>query len=342
MSFISRAACLRSLGLLLIMFAVAGSFSRARADSYVIRFSAPIGNRADVTSRSALLFKKEVEEKSGGRITVQMFFGSQLGTLQAVADQVRDGTIEMNGVGFGFLAKYFPDVQAFTLPFIFKNETDAHATLDGPLGDELKKAVLEHIGVRILGIGEFGFKNIFNNRRDVETLADLKGLKIRVLPSPIAIATFNVLGAIPVSMDYAETYTAIQRGAIDGAEQSYSTIYDNKFYEVAKHISETDHFFEAMCFNINEKFYQSLPTDLRSVVAQAAIDAQNSNREMTEREDQHAKAELKAKGVTIDELTPEALAAFHAAVAPIYTEAKSKFAFGPDGTRWVDRLTKPR
>src|SRR5262249_14656687 len=151
-------------------------------------------------------------------------------------------------VGFGFLAKYFPDVQAFAMPFIYKSEADAHAKLDGPLGDELKKAVLQRTGIRILAIGEVGFKNIFNSRRPVNGLEDLKGLKIRVLPSPIAIASFNALGAVPVSMDYAETYTGIQRGAIDGAEQSYSTIYDNKFYEVAKYISQTNHFFDVVCF----------------------------------------------------------------------------------------------
>ena len=308
----------------------------------MIRFSNAVDNRADVSTRSALLFQKEVETNSKGRIKVQMFYGSQLGTLPAILDQVKDGTIQMNNTGMPFLSKYVPDVQAFGLPFLFKDADAAHAAFDGPLGSEVKRIVRERIGIRILGIGEFGFVNVLNNKRPVTSVADMKGLKIRVTPSPIAIATFNQLGAIPVSMDYAEIYTAIQRGAIDGTDQALPIIYDSKFYEVGKYIAETHHFFNAMVFNINAKFFDSLPPDLQTIVQEAALKAQAFDREAMADENAKARAAMLAKGVAITELEPAALAEFRAAVAPVYADAKARGSLGPDGTRWMDELSKPR
>lgn len=321
---------------------ICAASSVARAQDYVIRFSNAVDNRADVSTRAALLFQKEVEANSKGRVKVQMFYGNQLGSLPAILDQVKDGTIQMNDTGLPFLTKYVPDAQAFGLPFLFKDAATAHAAFDGPIGTELRKLVAEKAGIRILAIGEYGFVNILNAKRPVKTLTDLKGLRIRTTPSPIAIATFKQMGAVPVSLDYAEIYTAIQRGVLDGTDQALPIIYDSKFYEVGKYVTETDHFFNAMVFNINAKFFDSLPPDLQKVVQDAALKAQAFDREAMTEENAKARQAMLAKGVAILAPDDAALAAFREAVAPVYAEAKAKGSFGEAGTRWMDELSKGR
>jgi tripartite ATP-independent transporter DctP family solute receptor len=325
---------------LLALVAVAATNAAFAADKTVIRFSAGIGSRTDPSNIAIQQFKTDVEAAAPGRIEVQIFYGNQLGTLQDVADQVKDGTIQMNSVSFGFLAKYLPDVQAVLLPFLFSDAAQAHAAYDGPIGQDIKDKLAAKSGIRILGIGEFGFKNVFNSKRPVVTMQDLAGLKLRVVPTPITLATFKALGAVPVSMDYAETYTGIQRGVIDGAEFAYGTIYDAKFYETAKYVSDTGHFFEGYCFAINEKFLLGLPADLQKIIRDSAIKLQNLDRQLVAKQDQEAKALLAGKGMTLTTLSPAVRAQMREAVRPVYEEAKTKFGFGPDGIRWIDELTK--
>ncbi len=325
---------------LFTIIASAGIHAAIAADKIVIRFSAGIGSRTDPSNIAIQQFKADVEAAAPGRIEVQVFYGNQLGTLQDVADQVKDGTIQMNSVSFGFLAKYFPDVQAVLLPFLFIDADQAHAAYDGPIGQDIKDKLAAKSGIRILGIGEFGFKNVFNSKHPVNTMQDLSGLKLRVVPTPITLATFKALGAVPVSMDYAETYTGIQRGVLDGAELAYGTIYDAKFYETAKYVSDTRHFFEGYCFNINDKFLHSLPADLQKIITDAGIKLQNLDRELVGKQDLEAKTLLASKGMTLTTLSPAARAQMQEAVRPVYEEAKTKFGFGPDGIRWIDELTK--
>lgn len=325
---------------LLALIVCGVSHEAVAADKVVIRFSSGIGSRTDPSNIAIRQFKTDLEAASAGRIEVQIFYGNQLGSLQDVTDQVKDGTIQMNSVSFGFLAKYFPDVQAVLLPFLFTDADQAHAVYDGPIGQDIKEKLLAKSGIRILGVGEFGFKNVFNSKHPVVTMKDLSGLKLRVVPTPITLATFKALGALPVSMDYAETYTGIQRGVIDGAEFAYGTIYDAKFYETAKYVTDTRHFFEGYNFTINEKFLRSLPQDLQKIVGDAGTKLQNLDRQLVAKQDEEAKAKLAGKGMTLTALSPAARAQMREAVRPVYEEAKTQFGFGPDGIRWISELTK--
>jgi tripartite ATP-independent transporter DctP family solute receptor len=332
-----RAAAERAAVALMALFWTAG----AKAQDFTLRFSHVVAAKDDVTSRAALLFQKEVEENSKGRIRVQMFFGGQLGTLPAITDQVKDGTIQMDTVGFPFLAKYVPDVQVVLLPFLFKDEAEAHKAFDGPLGDDIIATVLKKSGIRILAVGEFGFSDLLTRKGPIRTLADMKGLKVRSTPNALSVQTFSLLGAIPVTLDLAEIYTGIQRGAVDGSDLAARSVYSGKFYEVGKYLTLTHHSFQPMLFNMNNKFFESLPPDLQAVVQKAAIDARDYNRKEILTEQAEAIGQLEAKKVVITTLTPEALDQFRKAEAPLYSNAQSMLSLGPDGMRWLAELTKP-
>ena len=186
-------------------------------------------------------FAKTVAEKSGGSIEVKIFPNSQLGTAREGLEGALTGTIQAVKVTSGELSTYSPKFLVFSLPYIFTNKKEVFAALDGKLGDILK-AELEKQGFQLVAFFDTGFRSIFNGKRPIKTVADMKGLKIRVINDPVMIETINTLGALATPLPYGELYTALKQGVVDGAEQPPVALYTMKFYEASKYFSLTNHF----------------------------------------------------------------------------------------------------
>jgi tripartite ATP-independent transporter DctP family solute receptor len=316
-----------------------GTFSSAEPGVYVIRF-AMATNRDEVTSQSQIIFMKQVESLSHGQLRVQLFFGEQLGSTQAQFDQVRDGTLQMAQGVTDWLAKYFAPIQVFSLPMMFPDYASAHKAVDGPVAKEVGDALLKRAGFRILNWENIGAKAYFNRKHPINSLQDFTGLKMRVIPSPIAVATAQAFGVEPVTVDYKEWYTAIQQGVVDGGDAPLTSIYSTKVYEVARYASVTNHVVGFSPTVVNEAFFSSLPQQLQNIILEAAKGAENSEWSALSKNDATIMDDMVKRGVKFNSLSAGGREELRAAAKPVWNQFKQKL--GPDAARWIDQLSAGR
>ena len=183
-------------------------------------------------------FKEIVEKQSGGKIKVNVFPGGALGSDQANVSAIQGGTLEMAAMNSGIFASQVKDFAVFDFPFMFANGKEADAVVDGSFGHKMH-AKLEEKGIVGLGYYELGFRNMTNGKRAINKVADIEGLKLRVIPNPINVDWVKALGANPTPLPFPELYAALEQKAVDGQENPLATIFGAKLFEVQKHLTLT-------------------------------------------------------------------------------------------------------
>lgn len=262
-------------------------------------------DKPDVAMGKAMYkFKELVEEKTNGSIEVEVFPDSQLGGERDIIEGIQLGTIEGGPIGSAVMANFVPSFNLWSLPFIFPTREDSHRILDGPLGEATLKD-LEDIGIIGFGFWESGIRNLTNNEEEIVSPDQLKGLKIRTLENEIQLDLWTELGASPTPMAFAELFSALQQGVVDGQENPYSVIAAANFYEVQKYITETEHLIGVNPFLVNKEWYESLTEEEQTAIKEAALEARDFQREEKAKEDAEFKAQLIEEGMEIRELTPE-------------------------------------
>lgn len=267
-------------------------------------------------------FKKYVEEKSGGRVVVDLYPNGVLGGDRQVIEAVQLGTVQMTIPAAAVLSGFEPKFQVLDFPYLFKDKQSAYRALDGELGQKLNSMLIP-LGMRNLVFGENGFRHITNSKNPIFKPEDMKGIKIRTMESPVHIASFKALGGNPTPMNFGELYTALQQKTVDAMECPIPLIYTSKFYEVQKYCSLTGHFYAATAVLINEKFFQSMPEELRNIVREGAELFRTEQRKINDAQDNEMLEYLKKAGMQVNEITPEQKKAFAAATLPVYDEFKS-------------------
>ena len=272
---------------------------------------------------AAVDFKKYVEEKSGGRIKVELYPNGQLGSDRQAIEAVSLGTIQMTIPAVAVLSGFEKSFMVLDLPFLFKDRQAAYKALDGELGRKLAEK-LPAIGLKSLAFAENGFRNITNNRGPITEPKDLKGLKIRTMENPVHMETFRQLGANPTPMAFGELYTALQQKTVDAQENPVSLIYTTKFYEVQKYCTLSGHVYAATALLINNDFFNKLPADLQKILQDAAILYRDNQRKLALQQDTEWVAKLKEAGMKVNELTPEQKQKFIEATKPVYEKFKAQ------------------
>ena len=201
-------------------------------------------------------------------------------------------------------------------PFSVSTFEQADALLDGPLGQALI-AKLPEKGLVALGYWDLGFRNVTNSKHPITKAEDLDGLKIRVIPNPVFLDTFKAFKANPVPMPFAELYGALESKAVDGQENPYAVILSNKFFEVNKYVSATNHVYATNPVQISKRFWDKLSPAEQKLLQDAAIEAQNYQRVVSREAAAKAVGELKAKGMLYNEIAPAEQARMGAIVKPV-------------------------
>ncbi len=265
-------------------------------------------------------FAKTLAEKSGGSIEVKVFPNSQLGNAREGLEGVLSGTLEMVKVTAAELSTYSPKFSIFSLPYVFTSKTEVFAALDGKVGDILKQE-LANKGFKLVAFYDTGFRSIFNGKRPINSIADLKGLKIRVINDPIMIETVNTLGALATPLAYGELYMALKQGVVDGAEQPPVALYTMKFFEVSKYFSMTNHFYDLNLVVMSKAYYEKLSAAQQKAIDEAGKAVQDYERKLWGDYEKDVVGKIEAAGMPVNELD---LAPFKTAVSAIIEKNKAR------------------
>jgi len=239
-----------------------------------------------------------VSEKSNGRVDIQIYPAMQLGNERAMIEGLLLGTIDIVVTANGSAMNFVPQLGILDLPFLFRDRAHLYRVLDGPVGQELAKS-MEERGFHLLSFYEAGVRHLMTSEKPINSYEDLAGLKIRTMPVPTHIASFNAFGANAVAVDYGELYGGLQTGLIDGAEAA-NTNYDlKKFYEVAPHWAQIGWLIMVADVIMSEKKYRSLPPDIQEILTDAGRQSAVFERKVYADSDNKLLPMLQSKGVRV-------------------------------------------
>ncbi|HEY0798256.1 MAG TPA: DctP family TRAP transporter solute-binding subunit [Candidatus Baltobacteraceae bacterium] len=265
-------------------------------------------------------FAQRFSDLTKGKYQVKIFLNSTLGSPQNMNEQCASGTLEIVKSGSAPLTTYDPRLDAINLPFTYSSQAKMFAALDGKLGAAYGDIIAPH-GFKMLGFYDSGIRNLYNKKGPVFFPEDIKimGLRIRVQPSKVFIATFNALGAQAVPLAPSEIYNAIQQGVVDGAENNINFFLSNKHNEVAPYYSQTHHQFGNDVLCASAKWYASLPSADQTALTQAAQDTVAFERKAKADGTKVAYAQCAGLGVKVNEAD---IPKFQAAVKPVWEQFK--------------------
>jgi tripartite ATP-independent transporter DctP family solute receptor len=270
-------------------------------------------------------FKSLVEERSKGAIRVNVFPGGQLGSDQANVSALQAGTLEMASMNSGIFASVVPDFVVYDFPFMFASGKEADAVVDGAFGKKIH-ARLEARGLVGLAYYELGFRHMTNGRRAINKLADIQGLKLRVIPNAINVDWVKALGANPTPLPWPEVYAALEQRAVDGQENPIPTINGAKFYEVQRHLTLTGHQYNPQSVVISKKVWDGLSEGERKIIAEAAAESAVFQRQKARELEASLLDNLKKNGMQVTELPPAEMQALRERMKPVIAKHGEKVA----------------
>ncbi len=227
-------------------------------------------NVPDPEHAFALLFKDYVERTSGGKIKIETYGSGSLGSYRQTCEMVQNGSIDIN-IGTGSLGSFFKPLELITIPYVFQSDDVAEEFFNNSkIWAELMDKMDKENGFHYLGIGQNGWRNFTNNTREIRTPEDMKGIKFRVMESPVYVKMIQSFGASAVPIAWNELYTALQTGVVNGEENPISSIYLGKIYEVQKYITMDGHIWSENIMVMNSKKWASLPIAAQQILAAGA------------------------------------------------------------------------
>ena len=306
---------------LIVAVALAGSLGTAspgpaqEVQERTIRWG-HLNNTDHPVSLGVKRFAEIVAARSGGKLKVREYPANQLGSEMQQQSALRGGTQEMQSPATTSLAGIVKEFGLVDFPFIVGTPEQADALLDGPFGTALLAKLPEKDLVG-LGYWDLGFRNVTNSRRPITRGEDLSGIKIRVIPNPVYLETFRTFGANPVPMSFSELYTALETGTVDGQENPFLVILSNKLNEVQKYLSITNHTYSTNIILVSKKFWDKLSSTEQKIMREAAIEARDYQRRISRDEARQAVADLRARGMQVNEISQTELARMREQTKPI-------------------------
>ena len=313
----------RVLGMLGVAAAspLAPSFARAQSGKSVMRISHVLAEQDNV-HRALLRFKDNVEKKSDGQLEVQIYANSTLGSLRVTFESMQLGNLEAGIWDAGTPSNVVPAWAIHELPYIYRDLVHVHKIIDGPVGNQLEKMLLEKVKIRTLAIYDTTFRKIFTRPKPINSLADMKGMRIRVPEVQSYVRCMQLLGANPAPIPWGELYTSLETGVVEGFENKCEAAFNAKLHEQTKFAAYTGHIFVVNPLMVSERWFGGLPKRIQQVVLDAAAESLAWQRVEAPESEKKFEQGMKEAGVTFSRPDP---APFRAAVEPYYKEFGTKF-----------------
>ena len=269
---------------------------------------------------------KKLEAATNGRLSVQMYASMQLGGEKEAIEQAQIGAIQIGRVSVGALGPVVDDLNVFNLPFLFRDTAHMEKVIDGPIGQELLGKVTNNPQTHLIGLCwmDAGSRSMYDTKHAIKSIADLKGLKIRVIGNPMFVDMMNALGGNGVAMGYDQVFSALQTGVVDGAENNLpSYVFDNH-YQVAKFYTMTEHLIVPEILIFSRPTWDSLSKDDQALVAKLSREAQLEERTLWLAKEKEALDKMKAANIVVDQIADKK--PFQDAVKPVWDKYGAKYA----------------
>lgn len=299
---------------------LAASFSALAQDikPRLIRFGYGLNEQSN-QGRAAKVFADAVDKASGGKMKVRAIGAAALGPDTQMQQSLIGGAQEMMVGSTATLVGITKEMALWDSPFLVSNAKEADALLDGPVGDKVR-AKLQEKGLVGLTYWENGFRNLTNSKRAITKMEDLDGIKLRVMQNNVFLTSFKTLGANAVPMAFSELFSALETNTVDGQENPFNTILSSKFYEVQKYMTVTNHVYSPWIVLVSKKWWDQLSKDEQKILQDAARISRDFERKDTREEASKAVADLKAKGMQVNELSPTESARMRDKLTRVYAQ----------------------
>jgi len=244
-------------------------------------------------------FQELISDKTGGKTTVDLFPNGQLGNEQDTVNNASMGLLDFSVLAINNVTPFSPSVGLLTMPYVILSAEEAKTLTQGEIGNELIQNTINDAGVRIVGWAYSGFRVLTNSKRPIESLADLKGLVIRVPRNEIMMSTYQAWGINPTPMAWSETFTGLQLGVVDGQDNPYMTINSMKFNEVQKYVTNIRYIFSIEPLIISESIFQAQKPAMQAIILEAGKEATDYSYSFLLKSEEKIKKSLVAKGMII-------------------------------------------
>ena len=271
------------------------------------------------TTKGAYRFAELVEEKTSGKIIVQVNAGAILGDEQSVVEQMQFGGIDFTRASISSMGEFLPKMNVLQMPYLYTGAEHMWTVLDGEIGNDFLNS-FEEIDLIGLSWYDAGARNFYNSVKPIRKPSDLKGMKIRVQESKMMGRMVELLGAVSVPMTFADVYSALQIGQIDGAENNWPSYESENHYEVAKYMTVDEHTRVPEAQLISKSTWDKLTPEYQSIIRECARESAKYERQLWEQRTEESRKKVIDAGCQVVELSPEEKLRFQEAVTPIYNE----------------------
>ena len=270
------------------------------------------------TVEAVVAMGRKLEAATGGRLSIQMYPSMQLGGEKEMIEQAQVGALAIARVSVGPMGPLVPELNVFNLPFMFRDDAHMEHVIDGPIGDELLKKLSDHPTAGLIGLCwmNAGTRNVYNSKKPIKTIGDLKGLKIRMMGNPVFVDTMNALGGNGVAMGFDQLVNAMQTGVVDGAENNYPSYATGQHYRYAKYYSLTGHLMIPEIVVFSKKTWDTLGKDDQALILKLAKEAQQDERTLWYAMEEKSRSEMEKAGVQITKIDDKK--PFQDAVQPVW------------------------
>src|SRR5713101_6696780 len=269
---------------------------------------------------------KKLEQATAGRLGIQMYPAMQLGGEKEAIEQAQIGALQFVRVSVGALGPVIDDLNVFNLPFLFRNTEHMEKVIDGPIGQAMIDKVTDNPQVKLIGLCwmDAGARNVYDSKKPIRTIEDLKGQKVRVMGNPMFVDMMNALGGNGVAMGYDQVFSALQTGVVDGAENNPPSFVFDNHYQVAKYYTLTEHLIVPEMLVFSKKAWDTLSKDEQELLKKFGREAQLEERVLWQKYEAQALEKAKAAGIEIIPIADKK--PFQDAVKPVWDKYGAKYA----------------
>src|SRR5713226_4113839 len=269
---------------------------------------------------------KKLEAATDGRLSVQMYAAMQLGGEKEAIEQAQIGALQLARVSVGALGPVVADLNVFNLPFLFRNTEHMEKVIDGPIGQAMLDKVTNNPQVKLVGLCwmDAGARNVYDSKKPIRTIEDLKGQKVRVMGNPMFVDMMNALGGNGVAMGYDQVFSALQTGVVDGAENNPPSFVFDNHYQVAKYYTLTEHLIVPEIVVFSRRTWDTLGKDDQGLIRKFSREARSEERVLWEAYEKEAMGKATAAGIQVFDVADKK--PFQDAVKPVWEKYGPRFA----------------